>query len=138
MATSVAHRHVNLADDPLALLESFEPRPLEYDDRHHDVLYDPSTESSSQLSIMSAEDIPLDLSRTLTTGSEGWTDSEDDNDDSSVTSDTSHARIARRPHFPPVLPSVNSSSSISKSLPQKLAATIAAAEGTGLTAGNIT
>ncbi|KAI2782417.1 hypothetical protein F4815DRAFT_463151 [Daldinia loculata] len=133
MATSVAHRHVNLADDPLALLESFEPRPLEYDDRHHDVLYDPSTESSSQLSIMSAEDIPLDLSRTLTTGSEGWTDSEDDNDDSSVTSDTSHARIARRPHFPPVLPSVNSSSSISKSLPQKLAATIAAAEGTGLT-----
>ncbi|OTB15607.1 hypothetical protein K445DRAFT_317879 [Daldinia sp. EC12] len=131
MATSVARPHVNLADDPLALLERFESLPLEYD-RHHDVLYDPSTESSSQLSIMSAEDIPLDLSRTLTTGSEGWTDSEDDNDDSSVTSDTSHARIARRPHFPPVLPSVNSSSSISKSLPQKLAATIAAAEGSGL------
>ncbi|KAI8962207.1 hypothetical protein F5Y11DRAFT_357188 [Daldinia sp. FL1419] len=131
MATSVTHCHVNLADVPLALLESFDPRPSEYD-RHHDVLYDPSTESSSQLSIMSAEDIPLDLSRTLTTGSEGWTDSEDDNDDSSVTSDTSHARIARRPHFPPVLPSVNSSSSISKSLPQKLAATIAAAGGSSL------
>lgn len=78
---------------------------------------------------MSTEEIPLDLSRTLTTGSEGWSDSDDADDDSSVTSDTSHARIARRPHFPPVLPSVNSSSSISKSLPQKLAATISAAEG---------
>ncbi|OTB05241.1 hypothetical protein M426DRAFT_10840 [Hypoxylon sp. CI-4A] len=80
---------------------------------------------------MSTEEIPLDLSRTLTTGSEGWSESGDGDDDSSVTSDTSHARISRRPHFPPILPSVNSSSSISRSLPQKLAATISAAEGPG-------
>ncbi|KAI1462456.1 hypothetical protein F4805DRAFT_410739 [Annulohypoxylon moriforme] len=129
MATTVDHRCVNLArNNTLALPESFNPSPPDHA-RHHAV-YGPSTESSSRASIMSTEDIPLELSRTLTTGSEGWSDSEDD--DSSVTSDTSHARIARRPHFPPVLPSVNSSSSISKSLPQKLAATISAVEGSGL------
>ncbi|KAI1450046.1 hypothetical protein F5Y02DRAFT_370787 [Annulohypoxylon stygium] len=129
MATTVDHRCVNLArNNTLALPESFNPSSSDHA-RHHDV-YGLSTESSSRASIMSTEDIPLELSRTLTTGSEGWSDSEDD--DSSVTSDTSHARIARRPHFPPVLPSVNSSSSISKSLPQKLAATISAVEGAGL------
>ncbi|KAI1205950.1 uncharacterized protein F4807DRAFT_441088 [Annulohypoxylon truncatum] len=130
MATTVDRRCVNLArNNSLALPESFRSPPSDHA-RHHDV-YGPSTESSSRASIMSTEDIPLELSRTLTTGSEGWSDSEDD--DSSVTSDTSHARIARRPHFPPVLPSVNSSSSISKSLPQKLAATISAVERTSLT-----
>ncbi|KAI1768714.1 hypothetical protein GGR53DRAFT_348648 [Hypoxylon sp. FL1150] len=127
MAASIEHRHVNLSEHPLALPEIFESRRSERR-RHHDA-YDRSAVSSSHVSIMSAEEIPLDLSRTLTTGSEGWSDSDDTDDDSSVTSDTSHARIARRPHFPPVLPSVNSSSSISKSLPQKLAATISAAEG---------
>ncbi|KAI0881142.1 uncharacterized protein GGS22DRAFT_173448 [Annulohypoxylon maeteangense] len=132
MATTVDHRRVNLARNnnlALPLPESFKSSPSDHA-RHHDV-YGLSTESSSRASIMSTEDIPMELSRTLTTGSEGWSDSEDD-DDSSVTSDTSHARIARRPHFPPVLPSVNSSSSISKSLPQKLAATISAVEGSGL------
>ncbi|KAI2471872.1 hypothetical protein F4781DRAFT_420355 [Annulohypoxylon bovei var. microspora] len=129
MATTVDHRFVNLArNNTLALPESFKSSPSEHA-RHHDV-YGPSTESSSRASIMSTEDIPLELSRTLTTGSEGWSDSEDD--DSSITSNTSHARIARRPHFPPVLPSINSSSSISKSLPHKLAATISAIEGPGL------
>ncbi|KAL7625559.1 hypothetical protein AAE478_004779 [Parahypoxylon ruwenzoriense] len=83
---------------------------------------------------MSGEDLPLDFSRTLTTGSDGWSKAGDGDgdDESSVTSDTSHARIARRLHFPPVLPSVNSSSSISKSLPQKLAATISAVEGAAI------
>ncbi|KAI1414279.1 hypothetical protein F5Y13DRAFT_19276 [Hypoxylon sp. FL1857] len=131
MATSFDHRHVNLARNPMLLPETFTSPVSEHDHHHHDV-YGRSTESSCQASIMSAEDIPLELSRTLTTGSEGWSNSEDNQDDSSVTSDTSHARITRRPHFPPVLPSVNSSSSISKSLPQKLAATISAVEGTGL------
>ncbi|KAI1771828.1 hypothetical protein F4818DRAFT_191220 [Hypoxylon cercidicola] len=126
MAASIEHRYVNLSRNPLVLPE-FKSHHSERR-RHHDV-YGRSAVSSSQLSIMSTEEIPLDLSRTLTTGSEGWSDSDDADDDSSVTSDTSHARIARRPHFPPVLPSVNSSSSISKSLPQKLAATISAVEG---------
>ncbi|KAI1371528.1 hypothetical protein F4677DRAFT_435462 [Hypoxylon crocopeplum] len=129
MAASTDHGHVNLAGNLPALPESFISHPPEHD-RHHDV-YGRSAESSSHPSMMSAEDIPLDLSRTLTTGSEGWSDSEDEDNDSSVTSDTSHARISRRPHFPPVLPSVNSSSSISKSLPQKLAATISAIDGPG-------
>lgn len=131
MATSFDHRHVNLARNPLLLSESFKS-PVSQHDHHHNDVYGRSTESSSQASIMSTEDTPLEHSRTLTTGSEGWSNSEDDQDDSSVTSDTSHARFARRPHFPPVLPSVNSSSSISKSLPQKLAATISAVEGIGL------
>ncbi|KAI1391330.1 uncharacterized protein F4822DRAFT_396409 [Hypoxylon trugodes] len=130
MAASLDRRSVNLARNTLALPDSFEPRPFEH--ACHNDVHGLSTESSSQASIMSTEDTPLDMSRTLTTGSEGWTDSEDNDSDSSVTSDTSHARIARRPHFPPVLPSVNSSSSISKSLPQKLAATISAVEGSGL------
>ncbi|KAI0377447.1 hypothetical protein F5Y04DRAFT_264298 [Hypomontagnella monticulosa] len=129
MATRVDPHSVNLASNPQTLAESFKSCPSEHA-LHHDV-YDRSTESSCRASIMSAEDIPLDLSRTLTTGSEGWTDSGDDNDASSATSATSHARVTRLPHFPPVLPSVNSSSSISKSLPQKLAATIAAVEGLG-------
>ncbi|KAI1098248.1 hypothetical protein F4804DRAFT_325327 [Jackrogersella minutella] len=131
MATTVDHR-VNLArNNDLAFPETLQYSPSEHA-CHHDV-YGRSTESSRPASIMSTEDIPLDLSRTLTTGSEGWSDSEDDDDHSSVTSDTSHARIARRPHFPPVLPYVNSSSNISKSLPQKLAATISAVEGSGST-----
>ncbi|KAI2609294.1 hypothetical protein GGR54DRAFT_384376 [Hypoxylon sp. NC1633] len=131
MAASIDHSHVNLASNhPLAIPDSFVSHPPDKDRQH--VVYGRSVEASSQASIMSTEDVPLDLSRTLTTRSEGWSDSEDEDDDSSVTSDTSHARIARRPHFPPVLPSVNSSSSISKSLPQKLAATISAVQGSGL------
>ncbi|KAI2608513.1 uncharacterized protein GGS25DRAFT_490599 [Hypoxylon fragiforme] len=133
MAPSVDHRHVNLARSSLAPPETFTPHLPEHD-RHHDV-YRYSTESSCQASIMSTEDTPLDLSRTLTAGSEGWTDLEDKISNSSITSDTSHARISRRPHFPPVLPSVNSSSSLSKSLPQKLAATISAIEGPSLARG---
>ncbi|KAI2619085.1 hypothetical protein GGS26DRAFT_336786 [Hypomontagnella submonticulosa] len=129
MATCVDPHSVNLASNPRNLAESFKSCPSEHA-LHHDV-YDRFPESSCRASVMSAEDMPLDLSRTLTTGSEGWTDSGDDNDDSSATSATSHARVTRLPHFPPVLPSVNSSSSISKSLPQKLAATIAAVEGFG-------
>ncbi|KAI5867152.1 hypothetical protein GGS23DRAFT_163530 [Durotheca rogersii] len=131
MAPNVDHRYVILPRNPPILSDVFPPRPLERS-RHHD-LHDGATKPSSQVSIMSAEDLPLDLSRTLTTGSDGWSNSGDD-DESSVTSDTSHARIARRPHFPPVLPSVNSSSSISKSLPQKLAATISAVEGSAISA----
>ncbi|KAI0169488.1 hypothetical protein GGR52DRAFT_550283 [Hypoxylon sp. FL1284] len=127
MAASIEHGHVNLAGNPLVLAQDFQSQHPERR-RQHDV-YGHSTVSSSQASIMSADEVPLDLSRTLTTGSEGWSDSDDADDDSSVTSATSHARISRRPHFPPVLPSVNSSSSISKSLPQKLAATISAVEG---------
>ncbi|KAI1639763.1 hypothetical protein F4809DRAFT_594366 [Biscogniauxia mediterranea] len=54
-----------------------------------------------------------------------WPDSDDDN--SSVSNNT-HVGITRRSQFPPFLPTVASSSSISKSLPQRLAATISAAD----------
>ncbi|KAI5919134.1 hypothetical protein F4810DRAFT_714852 [Camillea tinctor] len=54
-----------------------------------------------------------------------WSDSDDDN--SSVSNNT-HVGITRRSQFPPFLPAIASSSSISKSLPQRLAATISAAD----------
>ncbi|KAI0006952.1 hypothetical protein F4779DRAFT_540971 [Xylariaceae sp. FL0662B] len=82
--------------------------------------------SSSQASDMTTDNHTTTLSHTLTRGIGDWTDSDVS---SSTTSDISHARIARQPHFPPFLPSVNSSGNISKSLPQKLAATISAVEG---------
>ncbi|KAI1505880.1 hypothetical protein F5X99DRAFT_173828 [Biscogniauxia marginata] len=57
-----------------------------------------------------------------------WSGLDDDDSSSSVSSNATHVGVTRRSQFPPFLPTVGSSVSISKSLPQRLAATISAAD----------
>ncbi|KAI1079294.1 hypothetical protein F5B20DRAFT_172322 [Whalleya microplaca] len=124
MATRTSHRqHVTPPINPWALSNTFSSQPSQYRRQHES--YSHSTMSSSQDSDMTTANRATTLSQVMTRGIGDWTDSDAS---SSTTSGTSHARFARQPHFPPVLPSVNSSGSISKSLPQKLAATISAVE----------